>query len=109
MCGRFESKRVEHDLIDLFNEKNLELKVDDEIEKRAEEDIRPTQKILSVLIDTDRYTMTKVNWGIKFSDKSPLIFNSRIETIKEKKYWQNLFAKNKCIVPMCPYSLFHPQ
>jgi len=100
MCGRFESKRVEHDLIDLFNEKNLNLEVEAEIDKRADEDIRPTQKILSVLLDINRYTITKVNWGIKFSDKSPLIFNSRIETIKEKKYWLNLFAKNKCIVPM---------
>jgi putative SOS response-associated peptidase YedK len=81
MCGRFESKRVDCELIDLFNEKKFELEVDDEIEKRTEEDIKPNQKILSIMSDITRYAMTKVNWGIKFPDKSHFIFNSLIVTI----------------------------
>lgn len=87
----------------MFNQNNLELEVDDKIEKRTEEDIRPTQKILSVMLNDETYNLAKVNWGIKFSEDSPLIFNSRIETIKEKKYWNTLFAKNKCIVPMTAF------
>jgi putative SOS response-associated peptidase YedK len=55
---------------------------------------------MSVLIRKDVYQLTKVNWGIKFKEDSPLIFNSRIETIKEKTYWNSLLSKNRCIVPM---------
>jgi putative SOS response-associated peptidase YedK len=100
MCGRFESKKIDKAVVEMFHQKKLKIELDREIEKRAEEDIRPTQKILGVLKQKDNYLMTKVNWGIKFSDESPLIFNSRIETIKEKKYWKTLFEKYKCLVPM---------
>ncbi|RJP65236.1 MAG: hypothetical protein C4539_13525 [Ignavibacteriales bacterium] len=100
MCGRFESKKIELSVIDLFKEKGLEIIVEDDIAKRSNEDIRPTEKIMSVLLKQDVYHLTKVNWGIKFKEDSPLIFNSRIETIKEKSYWNTLLSKNKCIVPM---------
>lgn len=103
MCGRFENKKIDCEIIDLFNQNNLELEVDEKIEKRVEEDIRPTQKILSVMLNDKTYSLAKVNWGIKFSEDTPLIFNSRIETIKEKKYWNTLFSKNKCIVPMTAF------
>lgn len=100
MCGRFETKKIEKSVLELFRSKNLKVDVDKEIEDRANEDIRPTQKIMSVLLNDDIYKITKVNWGIKFKEDSPLIFNSRIETIKEKKYWATLFDKNRCLVPM---------
>ncbi len=100
MCGRFETKKIVKAVLDLFMNAKLKVEVDKEIEDRAKEDIKPTQKIMSVLLKEDLYKITRVNWGIKFSDESPLIFNSRIETIKEKKYWTNLIASNRCIVPM---------
>lgn len=55
---------------------------------------------MSILLKEDIYKITKVDWCIKFSDLSPLIFNSRIETITEKHFWNGLLAKNKCLVPM---------
>ncbi len=100
MCGRFESKKIEQSLIDMFRQRGLPIEIDTDIIKRSEEDIRPTEKIISVLLKNDIYNITKVGWGIKFAEDSPLIFNSRIETIKEKKYWTSLFTKYKCIVPM---------
>ncbi|MCX6149891.1 MAG: SOS response-associated peptidase family protein [Ignavibacteriales bacterium] len=100
MCGRFESKNIEKMVENLFRELNLKVEVDEEISKRSQEDIRPTEKILSVILKEDIYRLTKVHWGIKFKEDSPLIFNSRIETIKEKTYWNKLLANNKCIVPM---------
>lgn len=100
MCGRFETKKIEKSVIELFKSHNLNIEVDKDIEDRADEDIRPTQKIMSVLLKNDIYKITKVNWGIKFKEDSPLIFNSRIETIKEKKYWATLFDKNRCLIPM---------
>lgn len=100
MCGRFESKRIESVLLDLFGQNNLEVKTDDEIKNAAEGDISPAQKIVCFVKKGKGYYITKINWGIKFSEDSPLIFNSRIETIKEKKYWGTIFANNRCIVPM---------
>jgi putative SOS response-associated peptidase YedK len=100
MCGRFESKRIDDDLLDLFKNLKLKLEIEADIHERATEDIRPTQKVLTVLLNDEVYRLTKVIWGIKFSDDAPLIFNSRIETIKEKKYWNTLLAKNRCVVPM---------
>lgn len=103
MCGRFESKKIDKAVLDQLMERDLKLEVDSEIEKRGVEDIRPTQKILSILTEHEAYLVKKVNWGIKFKSDSPLIFNSRIETIKEKEYWSRLFSNNKCIIPMSGY------
>lgn len=100
MCGRFESKMIDSDLIDLFRDMELLVEVDDDIGQRPTEDIRPTQKVLTVLLNDEVYRLTRVIWGIKFSEDSPLIFNSRIETIKEKKFWNTLLDKNRCVVPM---------
>jgi len=106
MCGRFENTRLEKEILELFRSANLNVEIDSGISNRSDqdfrskEDIRPTEKIISVILGNDIYRITRVNWGIKFSDASPLIFNSRIETIKEKRYWASLFSKNRCIVPM---------
>ncbi len=103
MCGRFESKDIEKVIEDLFSSRNLNLEIDNDITKRSREDIRPTEKILSVIMKEDIFQLKKVNWGIKFKDDAPLIFNSRIETIKGKVYWSRLLSTNKCIVPMTAF------
>jgi len=103
MCGRFESKDIEKIIEDLFSSMNLKLFIDEDISHRSKEDIKPTEKILSVILKSDIYHLKKVNWGIKFKEDSPLIFNSRIETIKEKVYWNKLLANNKCIIPMTAF------
>lgn len=100
MCGRFQNKKTEKELVELFEQNNLELLVDDEIDKRKKDDIRPTEKIAAIFSDNEKFKLSKVIWGIKFKEDSPLIFNSRIETIKDKTYWKKLFTENKCVVPM---------
>ena len=100
MCGRFENKRIDKDLLDLFSQSGLNVESDETVNNNNREDIRPTQKILSILMKNGNYALTKVKWGIKFSEESSLIFNSRIETIKEKKFWNSLFDRNRCIIPM---------
>ena len=100
MCGRFENKSTNKDVIDLFSKSDILIEIDSSINQLGHEDIRPTQKILTILREENNYILTKVNWGIKFSKDSPLIFNSRIETIKEKEFWNYLFDHNRCIVPM---------
>jgi putative SOS response-associated peptidase YedK len=100
MCGRFENKRINKDVVDLFNQADLNIEIDKVIDNSGREDIRPTHKISSILMKNGNYFLTKIKWGIKYSEKSPLIFNSRIETIKEKKFWNSLFDRNRCIIPM---------
>lgn len=100
MCGRFENKINENILIQLFKEMNLDLLVDNSIQWNKKVNIAPTDKIFAIRLVNGKYTLSFLNWGIKFKEDSPLIFNSRIETIKEKKYWFTLFDRNRCIVPM---------
>lgn len=100
MCGRFENKVNENLLIQILKELKLDLIPDESIVMRKLENIAPTDKIFAIRFRNNNFTLSLVTWGIKFKEDSPLIFNSRIETIKEKKYWFTLFDRNRCIVPM---------
>lgn len=100
MCGRFENKINENQFVQLFKEMQIDLLIDESIKKYKNENIAPTDKIFAIRRLNENYQLSLVNWGIKFKEDSPLIFNSRIETIKEKKYWFTLFDRNRCIVPM---------
>ncbi len=121
MCGRFENKIDENFLLQLLQEIKVKLIIDDSVKKRKLENIAPTDKIFSIRLINDELILSMLNWGIKFAEDSPLIFNSRIETIKEKKFWRALLDKNRCIVPMSgfyewkkegtrkvPYKIFLP-
>lgn len=98
MCGRFENNIQVEDLFEALQTKGAPLKIE-----LRRENIAPTQKIMTVIEQGGGLKFMPMNWGIKFSDDSHLIFNSRIETIKEKPYWQRLFAENKCLVPMTAF------
>jgi putative SOS response-associated peptidase YedK len=100
MCGRFENKIDENFLLQLLQEIKVKLIIDDSVKKRKQENIAPTDKIFAIRLINDELILSMINWGIKFAEDSPLIFNSRIETIKEKKFWRGLFDKNRCVVPM---------
>ncbi len=114
MCGRFESKPSIQALVDEFKKENKSLNIqmhrdiagkerEAELSELKSFNISPTSKILSISYTEKNYNLFQSNWGIKFSAESPLIFNSRIETIKEKKYWNNLFNKNRLLVPMSAF------
>jgi putative SOS response-associated peptidase YedK len=98
MCGRFENNMQVEDLFEALQTKGAPLKIE-----LPRENIAPTQKILTVVEQDSTLKLIPMNWGIKFSDDSHLIFNSRIETIREKPYWQRLFTENKCLVPMTAF------
>jgi putative SOS response-associated peptidase YedK len=103
MCGRFETKKLDQVVIEKLREKQIPLKIDNDLIERNTEIGTPGSKILSFLTQNDVYFVTKANWGIKFDTFPHLIFNSKIETIKEKAYWMKLFTENKCIIPMSSY------
>jgi putative SOS response-associated peptidase YedK len=99
MCGRFENT-TSLQMIFEFLEREPE---DAELKNLTNTNIAPTNKIAAVLNEGGKYKVIPMNWGIKFGDKTPLIFNSRIETIKEKPYWQKLFDTSRCLVPMSAF------
>ncbi len=71
-----------------------------EDKRLKKENVSPTDFILTIHKQEEKYLVDSLYWGIKFSDKSPLIANSRIETIKEKLYWRGLFDRSRYIIPM---------
>ncbi len=103
MCGRFETKPSVQTLIKKLKECNVELQLEFEDEKNKSVNIAPTEKIFLISYSNDIYKLSLTNWGIKLNSDSPLIFNSRIETILEKRFWQNLFDKNRALVPMSAF------
>ena len=119
MCGRYEHKYTLEKLLEVLK---INEKFTEEFIKRIKKDnIAPSDLVINLSQRDGRIILEVSNWGIKFKADSPLIFNSRIETIKEKTYWKNLFDKNKCLVPMTgfyewkksgkrkiPYKIFLP-
>lgn len=99
MCGRFENTTS---LQLLFEFLNQEITDSDSI-NTVQSNIAPTNKIISVTYNEGKYNVVPMNWGIKFAEKTPLIFNSRIETIKDKPYWYKLFDTSRCLVPMTAF------
>lgn len=101
MCSRFENKETGFSIIEKLEKDfkgNYILEDDNDLKK---ENIAPTNLVMSLVKDVHKFKIKNFFWGIQFDKvkKSPLIFNSRIETIKEKKYWTQLFYKNRCLLP----------
>lgn len=101
MCSRFENKETGFSILEKLDKDfqgNYILEDDNELKK---ENIAPTNMVMSIINEKDTFKIKNFFWGIQFDkiNKSPLIFNSRIETIKEKKYWTQLFYKNRCLLP----------
>ncbi len=107
MCGRFETKPSIQSLVRPLIRQNIDLEPELNLEPVLKPtkftNIAPTNKILSITYNDRSYKLSQTNWGIKFSAGSPLIFNSRIETIKEKKFWLSLFEKNRLLAPMSAF------
>lgn len=59
------------------------------------------QKLVSVIKKEDNKKIENLVWGLNFT--SNVLINTRIETIKEKQYFQNLLTTNRCIIPASGY------
>lgn len=100
MCGRFENTLSLASLVQALRESHPELKFDFSDEELNKKNIAPTNSIAALIYSGDTFKLKTMGWGIKFSAGSPLIFNSRLETILEKPYWKNLLKSSRCVVPM---------
>jgi putative SOS response-associated peptidase YedK len=98
MCSRFENKSTGEFL---FKKISKDRKVIDNSGKNLKQTgIAPNDDIIVIRNKSGDLEITNNIWGIRFSgENTPLIFNSRIETITSKTYWLGLFDKNRCIIP----------
>lgn len=103
MCGRFENRIREDWMMQKFAEFNVNVFFRTVDKLRKKENIAPTNSILTLTKDDSDILADTNKWGIKFSEDSPLLFNSRIETIMIKPFWKMLFDRNRCLVPMSAF------
>ncbi len=102
MCSRFENKESGISIFEKLKKDSMGNFIFEADEDTKKINIAPTNRIISVFRNKkDEYSIKNVFWGIQFDKqaKSPIIFNSRIETISEKKYWKQVFTKNRCLIP----------
>lgn len=98
MCSRFENKETGESIFKEFEKDFLMLNIADKDLKQIS--IAPNDDILVIEKCDKQLELKCFSWGIKFAgEKTPLIFNSRIETISSKPYWKNLFKNNRCLIP----------
>lgn len=98
MCSRFENKETGESMFKKFEKDFLLLNIAAKDLKQI--NIAPKDDILVIQKNDKEFILEHFSWGIKFSgEKTPLIFNSRIETISSKPYWKNLFRGSRCIIP----------
>jgi putative SOS response-associated peptidase YedK len=102
MCGRFETKPNPEGLVEQLEQLNIDLIIDKDKPVKTL-NIAPTEKITGIRKQQKKYLLSSFQWGIKFSQSSPLIFNSRMETIIEKKFWKDSFNRNRCLIPMTAF------
>ncbi len=104
MCAFFDIytnlKKIKKKLEDL----GINVTYDDiSIKFEVRPNVRLTENSLALVKKDANPHFTVMNWGIRFSEGSPLIFNSRIETIKSEENWMKIFSRGRCLVPMTAF------
>lgn len=90
MCGRFTLASPQK-ITTRFNTKN-DLPI-----FQASYNIAPGIKI-PVVTRNSPNRVSLVNWGVRFTPKSPILINLRAETIIGKPFFRHLFAHNRCLI-----------
>lgn len=102
MCSRFENKETGLSIFEKL-EKDYTGKfiLDENLPELKNSNIAPTDRILILKKNDEKIKITSAIWGLRFVAKKPkpLIFNSRIETVKEKEHWQVMFNNARCLIP----------
>lgn len=92
MCGRLSI------LANILNNQ-----VSDELQIRfeAEEntDLRPTEKVSTVIKGPDGLQQLDMAWGIQPSWSKQLLINAQEESAMQKPTWRNAMQTHRCIVP----------
>lgn len=83
-------------------EEEIEKEIEEQREKEMYKDAILTHRIPVIICTDGEKFITKMKWGIQFDPekKTPLIFNSRDDTVSIKPFWKKLFDKNRILIPM---------
>jgi putative SOS response-associated peptidase YedK len=101
MCAFFDIYTDLKKIKKKLEEANINVSYDDISDKfEIKKNVRITNQTLALVNNQGNPHFTVMGWGIKFNEKSPLIFNSRIETINTEKRWQKIFHDGRCLIPM---------
>ena len=71
MCGRFESKPNAEGLLKQLEQLNIDLIVENDNGLKTV-NIAPNERITGIRKQEDKYLLSLFDWGIKFSQSSPL-------------------------------------
>ncbi len=94
MCAFFDIYVNLKKIKEKLEELGINLSYDDISTKfEIKKNVRLTEDALVLVKKDTRAHFTVMNWGIKYGEESPLIFNSRIETIKSEEHWKKIFSK----------------
>jgi putative SOS response-associated peptidase YedK len=104
MCAFFDIYTNLKKIRKKLEELGVNLSYDDISTKfEIKNNVRLTENALVLIRKDINAHFTVMNWGMKFGDDSPLIFNSRIETIKAEENWLEIFSKRRCLIPMTAF------
>jgi len=104
MCAFFDIYTNLKKIRKKLEELGINLSYDDISTKfEVKNNVRLTENALVLVKKDINAHFTVMNWGMKFGEDSPLIFNSRIETIKSEKNWLDIFSRGRCLVPMTAF------
>ena len=104
MCAFFDIYTNLKKIKKKLEELGINLSYDDISTKfEVKNNVRLTEDALVLVRKDIKAHFTVMNWGMKFSEDSPLIFNSRIETIKAEKNWLDIFTRGRCLIPMTAF------
>ena len=87
-------------MLDYGHDIDLGKRIEEKFFPGLKENIRLTDNVLVIVNEDNKPAFSVMKWGIKFSPASPIIFNSRIETIRNEKRWKTIFATQRCLVPV---------
>lgn len=94
MCGRFTITMHASEIEALIEK---EFKVNPvEVEDQPRYNIAPTQNVMGLLYHRNTFRFGSLKWGLKFTHH--LAINTRIETIFEKPYFQDLMNTQKIVL-----------
>lgn len=95
MCGRFTITLSAGEIQTLLNDQfSVSL---DALADKPRYNIAPTMETLALLYDGKDFRAGMIPWGLRFerNQKPILAFNTRIETIEEKPFFNTLYTHNR--------------
>ncbi|UIP28872.1 SOS response-associated peptidase [Photobacterium sp. TLY01] len=81
----------------LNNQVSDELRIRFEAEENS--DLRPTQKVSTVISSPNGLEQLDMHWGIQPNWSKKLLINAQAETAMQKPTWRSAMQTHRCIVP----------